>query len=427
MGTLKHYVKAYQETKDDYNAILKGFYTMKKQDGMIKQLKSKKQTADGSTLVDRIGQLFEENNYNLRYNEVRHNVELNNQPITDIDVKEIGMLGKHHGFSKGDVYDTIYIIAKNNSYHPIKAYFNTLNHTESTKTIDMFLSCVKMQDSHIATNILKKWLVGIVARVFEDTQNIVLVLEGKQRIGKSTLAKWVCPNPNWFTDSEVDTSNKDSQLNIAHNLIWELGELEKITSKRDASELKAFISKQTIDVRAAYARHSIARKPLASFVATTNNDTFFTDITGNYRYVPLYIKEIDFTYSKINKDDFWSELVSLYHSGFNYTLTPEEKDYQKEVNDKKLMRDSITDYLVDILTPDKEAFTPNTVIFDTLKERGVNITSNDRRVRDAMKKLGYEQARKKVKGKTVRGYEGCQCKTSDVSLSNDEIKELYSN
>jgi predicted P-loop ATPase len=374
------------------------------------------------TRKDRIRNKLEEHGFNIAYNEITACIEVNNEPINDMVESKVILEMVEHGFHRADIRDAINVVAYENSYHPIKQYFNSLPHTPSTEHIDLFLDCLDIQDKEITAEAIKKWLVGVVARVYEPYQNVVLVLEGSQGIGKTSLARWLAINDNWFTDTDINPDDKDNVLTLSQFLVWELGELERVTSKRDANALKAFITKDKFSIRQAYARYAVHRKAIASFVGTVNSNDYLADQTGNRRYFPVYVNSIDIAYQSIDKDVLWAEVASLYFDGeYDYTLTKEEKEYQTTTNDNKLHHDAVYDFLQDILEPSENGFVSVVDIMTALKDSGFNIASTSRKVKDNMTRLGYLSTRKGKRKQ--RGYSGCRMKEGP-NLSPQEYSEL---
>jgi predicted P-loop ATPase len=388
---------------------------------------TEKAVNDSTTTVERMISTLEAKGYTLQYNELTELVEFENgRHIDDADIAEMTMYLVENGYKRADINDVLTLYPKRNSYHPMRVYFNSLPTTTSTEHIDMFLNCLDINDSHITREVIKKWLVGCVAKLFEQHQNFALVLEGKGDIGKTTLCKWLAVNRNWYCSENPAYGNeRDFTILQATKFIWELEELESVTSKKAAGSLKAFLTRDIGNARKAYGKVNKLYTAIANFICTVNMPEYLVDTSGNRRYFPVYVNSIDFAYHSIDKDAFWSEVANLYfNSTYDYILTEEEKAYQTVQNETKMMTNSLVDYLTDILEPSEDGFTPNVRLFDELREKGINVTTNDRRVKDAMVMLGYEQRIKKIKGKTTRGYSGCRI-NNDTGLTKEELEELY--
>ena len=157
---------------------------------------------------------------------------------------------------------------------------------------------------------LQKWIVGCVARVFFHWQNPVLIFFGEQNIGKSTFFKKLCAGiEHYFLESEVNIYDKDHQLFLAKKFIWLIDEFGSELRTKDRNKMKAFITKDDIDVRASYGRYSKVRQRICSFAGTTNDLDILTDPTGNRRYLILPVLKFDFDlFNSINMTHLWGEI-----------------------------------------------------------------------------------------------------------------------
>ena len=85
-------------------------------------------------------------------------------------------------------------------------------------------------------------MLGTVGKVINHDQNFMLVLDGRQDIGKSSLVRWLCPLPDYFIEGAIVPDDKDSTLRLIRHWIWEVGELQSTTRKADREALKNFIT-----------------------------------------------------------------------------------------------------------------------------------------------------------------------------------------
>ena len=132
-----------------------------------------------------------------------------------------------------------------------------------------------------------KFICAMVARIYNPGCKFdhVLILEGKQGVGKSTLAKTLASEA-WFTDAYIDMKNKDSQMLIKSKWVVELGELS-IIGKVGTEELKQFICQQIDEFRAPYGYRVNEYPRQCVFVGTTNQEDYLKDTTGNRRFWPV--------------------------------------------------------------------------------------------------------------------------------------------
>jgi len=312
--------------------------------------------------------------------------------------------------------------ASENRYNPIRDYLdNQGDGWDGKDHITAFCSFFQTEnkpvcypDGNIAQAhdvFIKKWLVGAVAKIFDQYQNPALVLSGPQEIGKSHIAKWLCSGiPGYFIESGLFGNAKDLDLFQCRKFIWEISELDATTRKADVAEIKARLTKGYIDVRPPYGRYSIQKPSAASFIATVNSDDFLVDETGNRRFLCLKISGLNWEYSqKINPDQIWAQAVSLYKSGYDFRLDSTEKNYRNEIN-KDFMRESpLSSYISKYfeITGNSEDFLTFADIAEHLNNNEIQIAANDPNSKAVKSALAAEGVKYTRKGKSrVRGYEG---------------------
>ena len=118
--------------------------------------------------------------------------------------------------------------------------------------------------------------------------------------------------------------------------IEEWGEVERVFSKRQAGEIKAFLSRSTDTYREPYGRSAREYKRHSIIVATVNQAQFLVDSTGNRRYwiVPTPIPAIDLEMLRKERNGIWAAAVAAYKAGEPWWLTKEEADLSENNNEK---------------------------------------------------------------------------------------------
>ena len=290
-----------------------------------------------------------------RYDVVRHEIEIldrgNWRKLKEGDVSalafielpfKVGDVVVWRAVGKERVYDAIAAYACQNEYDPIAdLLLNQLPQWDGTDYIALLARCFK----HIMPTLpngadpvetfLRKWLVGAVARALTGAQNFVPVLIGAQGQGKSTLARWIAPDPQLFADDAIDPDSRESIVLAGRILIHELSELGSVTRRKDVDALKRFLVAQESLVRLPYARTATTIRHRASYIATSNiADDLLRDSSGNRRFVALNIESIDWRYEAIDKLQLWAQAVALFQSGYEFTLSTDEQSYQSTANSR---------------------------------------------------------------------------------------------
>jgi predicted P-loop ATPase len=118
-----------------------------------------------------------------------------------------------------------------------------------------------------------------------------------------------------FSDAEILGANAREQQEMVQGIwIYELAELEGL-NKSDVTHVKLFASKTHDKARRAYARARSDQPRRCVFVATTNDQTYLRDRTGNRRFWPVEVGVIDLEAVGRDRDQLWAEAVEIERGG----------------------------------------------------------------------------------------------------------------
>ena len=175
----------------------------------------------------------------------------------------------------------------------------------------------------------KKWFVAMVASWLDPRviNHVILAYIGPQGIYKSTFMRRLMPPQleSYFTVRNfAHRMDRDDLLLLTEKGLVALEEIDSLTP-RELNQLKAIVTAETIDERAPYAAHNESRPHVASFCATGNNRRFLTDLTGNRRWLPFYVTDIDSPYTHaIPYEGLYAQAYRLYREDFQYWFDADE-------------------------------------------------------------------------------------------------------
>ena len=232
-------------------------------------------------------------------------------------------------------------LADENRYNPV---LDMLHNTtwDGENRFPVLLGILGIDNGSFYALLVRKWLIQCVALVHntyrhQEAAEGVLVLQGPQGIGKTTLFRRLAIKPEWLAEGvTLDMKNKDSIIRATCVWITELGELES-TLKKEQSNLKSFITQTVDSIRAPYAAESEDRPRRTSFGATVNQIRFLKDETGDRRFFVIPVENIDLDkLLKLPVDWFiqlWAEVEwwwELDSQGFR--LSPVEREHLNGLN-----------------------------------------------------------------------------------------------
>ena len=191
-------------------------------------------------------------------------------------------------------FDALKLRCLDHVFDPVRDYLDGLRWDGRPRLDKWLVRYCKADDTELNRAIGRKTLVAAVRRVRTPgcKFDYVAVLEGKQGVGKSTLLKILAGEEN-FSDNEIVGLEKREQQEAVQGIwIYEMAELEGL-SKSDVTKVKLFVSKTVDSARPAYGRSRVDRPRRVIFVATTNEDDYLRDRTGNRRWWPVRVGKID--------------------------------------------------------------------------------------------------------------------------------------
>jgi predicted P-loop ATPase len=264
----------------------------------------------------------------FQFNDFSHNIELTQRPPwhkegaawDDSDAVQLAQyLSNHHAYevSTNMIHETVHAESKRRSYHPVKDYLNSLTYDPKKPILDNWLSTYcGAPDTRYTRFVGRKTMIAAVARIFQPGIKFdhVLILEGKQGIGKSLLCATL--SSPWFSDAHFDVKDKDSIALLQGHWLVELAEMT-VLSKSAVETLKAFITRQVDKMRPAYGRTVQEFKRQCIFIGTINPERqgYLKDPTGNRRFWPVTIDEPNITKLREDRDQLWAEAYLYYKRG----------------------------------------------------------------------------------------------------------------
>ena len=236
-------------------------------------------------------------------------------------------------------------------YHPLKEYLDGLPPWDGeTDYIDRLAAMVHVKESPHSplqqdksrerndlsetpvrfADILKRWMVSMIAAALNETvvNQVILTLIGRQGSYKTSFMQHILPpvlSEYYTTKSNSSRMTKDDLFTMTENLVINLEEIDTMPPS-ELNQLKAMVTQRYVDERRAYGRNKVHLPHVASFVATGNNLQFLTDDTGNRRWLPFEVEDIDSPWeADIPYEGIYSQTYALYQDiNFRYWFTDKE-------------------------------------------------------------------------------------------------------
>ncbi|WP_156116744.1 VapE domain-containing protein [Massilia sp. 9096] len=249
---------------------------------------------------------------------------------TESDDFELGMhLAQNYGLvlaSVGDIERGVAQAARRHQFDPVIDYFDRCAAGwDGQKRVETALSRYwGAADSEYLRLVSTMFFIGIVMRGYKPgvKNDHAPVFEGGQGQGKSTSLKVL--GGDWFADTPFRMGDKDGYLSIQGVLLYEVAELEQF-NRSEVTAIKAFMSSTVDRFREPYGRRMKNVPRRCAFAASTNEDAYFKDTTGNRRFWPVETGKLDVEALKVDRDQLFGEAIALMKAGVQWWPTFEQQ------------------------------------------------------------------------------------------------------
>lgn len=359
--------------------------------------------------------------YTFRYNTITEQTELKPKGDTEwyeMDDRQLNNLltGLHADkvpVSKTNLETYICSPMFSPAYNPVVEFAESLpawrpKHKDYIAEMFNHLRIENNEDRDFLLQMAKRWFVWMVAVAIEqDTKNeLMLILAGeKENTGKTHFVLQFLPQPMCrYIHNLTQLSNfkdKDEVLALSRNIVFLADEIKiNLTTLNKLKNYVGGASASTTTERSPYGHFAVRRRVHASWIATTNEQIFLPDSTGDRRFVVLPITERGKDYKTINQERAFAQAYYLatHPKAFPLKITTEETEKLKEINQKYVQQDLLTSLLPTILRQPRkgeqaQAVTTGEIIGWLTGRMGANRDFTPTKIGNAMKKLGFESRR----------------------------------
>ena len=263
----------------------------------------------------------------IRWNVYHQQVEVDGTALQGAERFYLTLADQGFKVSKDLAVDAIVQVAHEHPYDPVTLYLEHVAATVEPCYIESLATTYLRPEDQaggaptIYDHMLRCTLIGAVRRAFEPgcKHDTTCILSGDQGARKSSF--WSVLGGPFFSDSLGDLSSKDDLLKLHRSWIMEWAELDHITGRKAAGQIKAFLTTQSDLFRAPYGK-AVEANPRRGIVVGSTNRTegFLVDDTGNRRFwvIPTTRHEanpIDTGGLAAERDAIWSAAVHAYRAG----------------------------------------------------------------------------------------------------------------
>lgn len=211
----------------------------------------------------------------------------------------------------------------------IAIWLNGLPPWDGEERLDTWLiKCAHADDDDIGytRHISRRLLLSMIARgLYPGCQyREVVVLEGPENIGKSHIVEALASKEFCIVLS-MNLEAKEAHMMLQRAWLAELADLDSM-NRTEETRLKAFITMEEDTYVPKYRNESISVPRRAIFVGTTNDRSYLKSLSGNTRFLPLWLPgPVDLDALRAMRDQLFAEAKHVFHaSGEGWWVMPED-------------------------------------------------------------------------------------------------------
>ena len=316
--------------------------------------------------------------------------------------------------SKDQVAEAVTALALNQRISPVADWLRGLR-WDGMPRIDTWLQrACGVPDRPYERDVGRLMLWGLAARALSPgvKQDCLVVLEGPQGIGKSTLLKILAGGDEYYLDGipSGDLSDKDVVASIIGKWVVELTELE-VARKADAESLKAFLSRTHDRARLSYKRKAKDYPRRCGFVGTTNKEDYLKDDTGNRRFLPVRCGRVDLALARTEREQLLAEAAIAWQEDPRHERLFLREDLWGEAASEQSQREVEEPWTESVIRwldgdgRDVQSVTGRDVLESAVLKASSGQTPGDlKRVGAIMRRLGWSRKPVRIGGYLVKSY-----------------------
>ena len=379
----------------------------------------KMQKVDANELLAELESIPKESPNAFRYNVYTQQIQLGTgkdakicEGKRSIERYYLELARQNKRVSKDVAFDVVVQVARQNEYNPVTDYLDHVSKNVAPAYIDRLATTyLRPEDAHLSEptlydEMLRKTLIAAVARAYDEGCKFdnACVIIGDQGARKSTF--WSVLGGEFFSDALRDINGKDSLQVLANSWIMEWAELEAITNKKMAGDIKSFLSQSTDVYRVPYGKVAEKFKRRGIIVGTSNKtDGFLVDETGNRRFWCIktsrsILDPIDCEGLLEERDAIWSAACAAYDhgNGENLRLSKENQIVVNEENKEYIIDNpwkTVIQEFIERPQNHNRELTTEAVLTEAIEKPVERQNRYDQmQCANILKELGYEKRRR---------------------------------
>jgi predicted P-loop ATPase len=307
-----------------------------------------------------------------------------------------------HGIAlkSGVISEAIHTAAKDKPFDRFRDWIKSLVWDGKFRVDQWLYNYAAADDTPYTRAVGAKFLLSLVARTLYPGCKVdtMLILEGEQGIGKSTLLCTLV-GQEWFRDQLPELSSKDSLIQLQGPALIEVAELASF-NRKETEAVKSFLTVTHDTFRPPYGRTSVTVPRRLVFAGTTNEQTYLTDHTGNRRYWPVRVSgRCNLEGLATDRAQLLAEARTRLEAGERWWLEGEGEALAVEEQEAHLIQDTLEEALGTMLRGVTSTTTNECMAMMDIPHLQRNRAAEMRIGRILTRRLGFKRSQGRADGR----------------------------
>lgn len=241
------------------------------------------------------------------------------RPFVDEDYTRLRIRLEQGGFKpigREMIRDAVHLVARERKFDSAIDWLNGLS-WDGAPRVDRFMEVYfSVPDSPYARAVSLYLWTAFAGRVLEPgvKADMVPIFIGDQGLRKSSAIAAMVPHADQYVEIDLGTRDAETARKMRGALVGEIAELKGMRT-REIESIKAFITATQDTYRQLYKEHATTVPRRLVFIGTSNEEGILIDETGNRRWLPIRVGNVDIDAVMRDRDQLWAEGRTLFMNG----------------------------------------------------------------------------------------------------------------
>jgi predicted P-loop ATPase len=295
--------------------------------------------------LDHVGMATMTLGYDSFRDEIMYSIDrgVNWIPFKDCDYTTLRIELEKKGFkpvSPQLIRDAVARVAQDNTFDSAQQWLRGLPTWDGVPRIDTFLPAYFGAENSDYTRAVSGYAwTAQAGRILEPgvKADMVPTLIGAQGLRKSTGVAVIAPAQDFFCEISLADKEVDLARKMRGRLVGELSELRGLHS-RELEHIKAFVTRTFEDWTPKYKEFNVTFPRRILFWGTSNEQEFLGDETGNRRWLPVTVNQVDVEGIERDRSQLWAEARARFQ--LDGVLWQDAERLARDQHDAHMISDS---------------------------------------------------------------------------------------